>query len=190
MKVSVLKPLKPKATAVWFIEQTSLTFKQISDACGLNILEVEALADDSGIGAIKGESPIVTGEILREEITRCEQDPSASLQFQTMEHFDFSRKKKERQYTPRLRRQDRPDAIAWVLKNHPSFSDHQICRLLSTTSKTIQAIRDKTHVNTSNIKPRHPVTLGFCTKEQLDKAVETASARGGVTSSSPADNMV
>jgi uncharacterized protein len=177
MKVSVLKPLKPKATTVWLLEQTSLTFQQIADACGLNILEVEALADDSGIGAIKGESPLLTGELLREEITRCEQNALASLQFQPMEAVSLSRKTKERQYTPRLRRQDRPDAIAWILKTYPNFSDHQICRLLSTTPKTVQAIRNKTHANASNIKPRHPVTLGFCTEDALEKAIELALAR-------------
>lgn len=185
MSVSPVKPLKPKATAVWLIEQTALTFPQIAQACGLNILEVEALADDSSIGGIKGESPLLSGELTREEIARCEQDPTAILQFQICELFELARKKRERQYTPRMRRQDRPDAIAWVLKHYPHFTDQQICRLLGTTTKTVQAIRNRTHAKTAVIKPRHPVTLGFCTQAQLEAAIELAASKAQVQEGLP-----
>lgn len=167
------KPLKPKATATWLIENTVLTFEQIADSCGLNILEVEALADDSSPGAIRGENPVVSGQLTTQELERCVNDETARLQFQTFANVVPSRKRKESHYLPRARRQDRPDGIAWLLKYYPDLSDSQICRLIHTTSKTVQAIRGKTHHNSPQIKPRDPVFLELCTKEQLDKAIET-----------------
>lgn len=162
------KPLKPKATAMWLIENTVLTFEQIADSCGLNILEVEALADDSSLGAIRGENPIVSGQLTPEELERCVKDETARLHFQTFEGILPSSKRKESHYLPRARRQDRPDGIAWLLKHYPELSDGQICRLIHTTPRTVQAIRTKTHPNWINIKPRDPVFLELCTKEQLD----------------------
>lgn len=165
------KPLKPKATAMWLIENTTLTFQQIADSCGLNILEVEALADDSSLGAIRAENPLVSGQLTAEELDRCAKDETASLQFQTFEEVLPTRKRKESHYLPRARRQDRPDGIAWLLKYYPDLSDAQICRLIHTTPKTVQAIRSKTHHNTAQIKPRDPVFLELCTKEQLDQTL-------------------
>jgi len=173
------KPLKPKATAMWLIENTTLTFEQIADSCALNILEVEALADDSSLGAIRGESPIVSGQLTPEELDRCVKNGTARLYFQAFEEVALTQKRKENRYLPRARRQDRPDGIAWLLKYYPDLSDAQICRLIHTTSKTVQAIRNKTHHNTAQIKPRDPVFLELCTKEQLDQVLEEVLSKKG-----------
>ena len=162
-----LKPLMPKATAIWLIENTALTFKQIAESCGLHVLEVQALADGEDETLLQGENPVHSGQVSLEEIRRCEADETTLLTFRNPVAGILSKTKKERRYMPRAYRQDRPDAIAWVLKQYPSLTDHKICKLLSTTSKTVQAIRNKTHVNMALIKPRHPVLLGLCTETQL-----------------------
>lgn len=172
MASSIHKPLMAKSTAMWLIENTILTFEQISESCGLDILEVQALADDESPGAIKGENPLINGQLTQEELDRCSHDPQARLHFQPFPDFIGSLKKKEGHYIPRSKRQDRPDGIAWILKNYPKMSDNQICQLLHTTPKTIQTIRDRTHHNTTNIKPRNPVSLGLCSDDDLKLMVD------------------
>jgi hypothetical protein len=165
-------PLMPKATAVWLLENTALTFDQIADFCGLHILEIQAIADgDAAVGMV-GLNPLTNGQLTPEEIERCTLDPVARLQMH--ESPALKNKRKGAKYTPLARRHDRPDAIAWVLKYHPELSDAQVVRLLGTTKSTIAAIRGKTHWNTQQIKPRHPVTLGFCAQKDLDLAVSRA----------------
>jgi hypothetical protein len=163
---SKVAPLMPKATAVWLIENTSLTFQQIADSCDLHVLEVENLADSS----LQGENPLLNGQLTQEEIDRCTADEKASLEFQDLS-TPFLTKRKVAKYTPIAFRQDRPNGIAWIIKNHPTMSDATIAKLLATTLKTIKAIRDKTHSQSHIIKPTNPVILGLCTEEQLDAAV-------------------
>ncbi|MGL6187516.1 MAG: cell cycle transcriptional regulator TrcR [Holosporales bacterium] len=173
-KTERLRPLMPKATAVWLIDHTSLTFQQIAESCGLHTLEVQALADGQEEGVfLQGQNPVMSGQLTQEEIKRCEQDEKALLNFQDPFSFVLSKQKKERRYMPRAYRQDRPDAIAWIIKHYPDLSDSKICKLLSTTAKTVQAIRQKTHIHTATIKPRHPVLLGLCTEKQLQEVVST-----------------
>lgn len=162
-----LRPLMPKATAIWLIDNTALTFQQIAESCGLHVLEVQALADGQEEGMLQGENPLRSGQLTPAEISRCEKDEEATLEFQDPLAFLLPKQKKERRYMPRAYRQDRPDAIAWVIKHYPELSDHKICKLLSTTPKTVQSIRQKTHLNSTSIKPRHPVLLGLCTEKQL-----------------------
>ena len=162
-------PLMPRATAVWLIHHTSLTFRQIADSCGLHMLEVQALADGEEEATLQGENPLLNGQLTQNEIDRCTADESGVLVFRNPVAF-LTPLKKERKYTPRAYRQDRPDAIAWLLKQYPELSDNQICRLITTTSKTILSIRQKIHPNMALIKPRHPVLLGLCTEKQLDEA--------------------
>lgn len=172
-----MTPLMPKATAVWLVENTTLTFTQIAEFCGLHELEIQAIADGEVAIGIVGSDPIATGQLTREEIERCQGDPNARL---TMSKNDrpapVSRPKGPR-YTPVAKRQDRPDAIAWLLKNHPELADPQIAKLVGTTKSTIQAVRERTHWNTPNIKQRDPVTLGLCTMADLNNAVDKANRR-------------
>ena len=172
-------PLMPKATAIWLIDHTALTFQQIAESCGLHLLEVEALADDEDDAALKGENPIYSGQLTAEEIKRCEGDETARLTFSDPVAGIVLKPKRDRKYMPRAYRQDRPDAIAWVIKNYPALTDHKICKLLSTTSKTVQAIRRKTHINMATITPKHPVLLGLCTEEQLREATAALGAPDG-----------
>lgn len=165
-----LRPLMPKATAIWLVENTTLTFRQIADSCGLHILEVQALADQEVESTLRGQNPILSGQLTASEIKRCEEDENSVLTFQDPIAMLLPKQKKERRYMPRAYRQDRPDAIAWVIKHYPKLSDNKICALLSTTPKTVQAIRQKTHVRTPHLKPRHPVLLGICTEKQLHDA--------------------
>ncbi len=167
-------PLMPKATAVWLIENTGLTFDQIAEFCNIHPLEVQAIADgESSVGMV-GFNPITSQQLTPEEIKRCEADPTAHLQLTPPITADSLLGKKKTRYTPVSKRQDRPDAIAWLLKFHPSLSDTQICQLLGTTKPMIKSIRTRTHWNTSNIKPRSPVQLGLCTQTELDAAIEAA----------------
>jgi hypothetical protein len=169
-KTERVKPLMPKATAIWLVDNTALTFAQIAHACDLHILEIQALADGQDETMLQGENPLRNGYLTAVEIARCEKDETAVLQFQDPLATLLPQRKKERRYMPRAYRQDRPDAIAWVIKQYPDLSDHKICKLLSTTPKTVQAVRQKTHVNSTTIKPRHPVLLGLCTELQLREA--------------------
>jgi uncharacterized protein len=168
-------PLMPKATAVWLVENTSLSFEQIAEFCGLHALEVQAIADGEVAAQMQGLDPVANGQLTTEEIRRCEADPSARLQLSDQAQPVPMVKHKGPRYTPISKRQDKPDAIAWLLKNHPELSDGQISKLVGTTKPTIAAVRERTHWNSPNIKPRHPVALGLCTLPELEEAVNRAS---------------
>ena len=168
-------PLMPKATAVWLIDNTALSFTQIADFCGLHELEIQAIADgDTAIGIV-GQDPIKTGQLTLAEITRCEKNPDASLKLLEKEAGNI--RTKSAKYTSVAKRQDRPDAIAWILKHHPEMPNAQIRKLLGTTNQTIDSIKNKTHKKITAIKPINPVTLGLCTEADLEKEVIVAKAR-------------
>ncbi len=172
------KPLMPKATAVWLVENTALTFRQIGDFCGLHELEVKGIADEEVARGIKGIDPIKAGQLTAEEIARGEKDPAYRLKLARPKvDVPQSRIRRGPKYTPLSRRQDRPDAIAWLLRNHPELSDAQIMKLVGTTKPTIEAIRNRTHWNIANIKPRDPVALSMCSQIELDEAVRKAAER-------------
>lgn len=168
-------PLMPKATSVWLVENTSLTFDQIATFCQLHPLEVQAIADGEAAVGMIGFNPITSGQLTLDEIKRCEADPKQHLQLNPPVTADSILGKKKARYTPVAKRQDRPDAIAWILKYHPSLSDGQICRLLGTTKNTIASVRNKSHWNSLNIKPRSPVQLGLCSQAELDSAINHSS---------------
>jgi uncharacterized protein len=157
-------PLMPKATAVWLVENTGLSFRQIADFCHLHELEVKGIADGDVAQGIKGLDPVTSGQLNRDEIGKGEADPNYRLKLHE---------------SPVSRRQDRPDAIAWLLRNHPELPDAAIMKLVGTTKPTIQSIRDRTHWNSVNIKPVDPVTLGLCTQLELDLAVRRAARKSG-----------
>lgn len=168
------KPLMPKATAVWLIDNTTLTFEQISNFCGLHILEVKGIADGEVASGITGMSPVTAGQLTSEEIELCQKNPTRTptLSDSARRHIEVKKKKKKTaKYTPVARRQDKPDAIAWITKNYPEMSTAQIEKLIGTTKNTINAIRERSHWNITNIKPRDPVLLGLCSQVELDKAV-------------------
>jgi len=169
-------PLMPKATAVWLVENTTLTFEQIADFCGMHALEVQAIADGEVAVGIVGLDPCANGQLPREEIAKGEQDPDYRLVGSSAPDL-VRHKQKGARYTPVAKRQDKPDAIAWLLRHHPDLSDAQIGKLIGTTKDTIAKVRDRTHWNTTNIKPRNPVTLGLCTEADLEKAVALARHR-------------
>jgi hypothetical protein len=181
LKTTTQQPLMPKATAVWLVENTALTFEQIADFVGLHMLEVQAIADGEVDIGMRGLDPVSTGQVSLAEIERCAADPDARLAMLKSDIPLSSAKQKGARYTPVSKRQDRPDAISWLLKNYPELSDAQISRLIGTTKPTINAIRDKTHWNATNIKPRNPVGLGLCSESDLQKYVAIARARAGIT---------
>ena len=166
-------PLMPRPVAVWLIENTGLTFDQIADFCHLHSLEVQTLADEEGI-KIKGQSPINTGELTKEEIERCEADPEARLKIKDNKLPKPALRSKGPRYTPLSKRGDKPDAIAWLLKHHPELADSQIVKLIGTTKNTINNIRNRTHPNMINIKAQSPVELGLCRYDELDAVVTKA----------------
>ncbi|HWA00611.1 MAG TPA: cell cycle transcriptional regulator TrcR [Caulobacterales bacterium] len=169
--------LMPKATAVWLIEQTSLGFDQIAAFCGLHPLEVQGIANEDVAKGIRGVDPIAAGFLSREEIAKGEKDPAYRLQALEQKRVDIPQvKKKGARYTPIARRQDRPDAIAWFLRNHPEIADSKVVKLIGTTKATIDQVRNRTHWNSSNIKPVDPVSLGLCTQIELDAVVAEAAA--------------
>lgn len=168
-------PLMPHATASWLVDNTALSFTQIADFCGLHILEVQAMADDLASAKYTGRDPVHSGELTHAEIDRGQADPNYKLVMQKAP-VDVSRTKGPR-YTPVSKRQDKPDGIAWILRNHPEISDAQIGRLIGTTRNTINAIRDRSHWNIANIQPKDPVTLGLCSQRELDAAVAKAAKR-------------
>ena len=168
------KPLMPKATAVWLIKNTTLTFDQISEFCGLHPLEVQGIADGEVAVGMVGLDPVTNGQLTQAEINRCEQDASARMQIAKRDIPMPATRTKGPRYTPVSKRQDKPDAITWLLRHHPELPDSQIARLIGTTKPTIQAIRDRTHWNSSNIRPKDPVLLGLCTQTDLNIAVEKA----------------
>ncbi len=172
-------PLMPHATATWLIDHTALSFEQIAEFCGLHILEVQAMADDLAGSKYTGRDPVHSGELTLEEIERGQADASYALQMQKAP-VEVTRTKGPR-YTPVSKRQDKPDGIAWILRNHPEVSDAQISRLIGTTRNTITAIRERTHWNIQNIQPKDPVTLGLCSQRELDAIVAKAAKRAGLT---------
>ncbi|MGX1096082.1 hypothetical protein ACSSVZ_000095 [Amorphus sp. MBR-141] len=168
-------PLMPKATAVWLVDNTSLSFEQIATFCKLHPLEVKAIADGDAAQGIKGLDPVQTGQLTRDEIERAEKDPSHKLDLAISKVRVPETKKRAPRYTPVSKRQDRPNAILWLLRNHPEVKDAQIIRLVGTTKSTIQAIRDRSHWNSPNLQPADPVTLGLCSQIELDLEVDKAS---------------
>ena len=163
-------PIMPKGTAVWLIENTALTFDQIAEFCGLHVLEVQALADDQSSSGMIGVDPVKMGQLSAEEIDRCSKDPNARLRLSPSSIPQIKKKGKSK-YVPLLKRRDRPDAIAWLLKYYPEMSDSVICSLLGTTKSTVISIREKTHVRMNELRPRDPVLLGFCSQIELDAAI-------------------
>ena len=168
-------PLMPKATAVWLVENTSLSFEQIADFCKLHPLEVKAIADGEAALTIKGLDPVLTGQLTREEIDKAQADPKCRLSMAIPKVRVPIAKRKGPRYTPVSRRQDRPNAILWLLRNHPELKDSQIMRLVGTTKPTIEAIRGRTHWNANSLQPLDPVTLGLCSQIDLDFEVEKAA---------------
>ena len=170
-------PLMPKATAVWLLDNTALSFDQVADFCKLHPLEVKAIADGDAAQGIKGLDPIQTGQLTREQITAAEADPNIRLTLaaQKVEMPNADRGKKGPRYTPVSRRQDRPNAILWLVRNHPELKDAAIMRLVGTTKSTISAIRERTHWNAPNLAPMDPVTLGLATQTDLDFEVNRAN---------------
>ena len=185
--------LMPKATAVWLVDNTSLTFEQIADFCGLHPLEVKGIADGEVARDIRGADPIANGQLLREELDAAQESPAYRMRQQKSRHAELLKPaKKAPRYTPVSRRQDRPDAIAWFLRHHPEVADSQVSKLLGTTKATIDQVRNRSHWNTGNIKPVDPVTLGLVTQLELDAVVMKAAqkkakddARKGIVSEGP-----
>ena len=169
--------LMPKATAVWLVDNTSLSFEQIAEFCHLHPLEVKSIADGEVAAGIKGLDPVLTGQLTRDEIEKAERDPGYSLMMaQSKVHLpEVKRKTKGPRYTPLSRRQDRPNAILWLLRNHGELKDAQISRLVGTTKSTIEAVRDRTHWNSPSLQPLDPVTLGLCSQIDLDMEVARAA---------------
>jgi hypothetical protein len=168
----------PHATAAWLVENTSLTFEQIAEFCGLHILEVQAIADDTAATKLTGRDPIRAGELTHEEIEKGQADPDYTLRMH--KEPDPVRRTRGPRYTPVSKRQDKPDGIAWILKNHPEVSDGAIGKLIGTTRNTIGAIRDRSHWNSANIVPKDPVTLGLCSQRELDALVAKAAKKAGI----------
>jgi hypothetical protein len=168
----------PHATAAWLVENSSLTFDQIAEFCGLHILEVQAIADDTAATKLTGRDPVRAGELTHEEIVKGQGDPDYRLQMHKAP--EGVRRTRGPRYTPVSKRQDKPDGIAWIIKNHPEVSDGQIGKLIGTTRTTIAAIRDRSHWNMANITPKDPVTLGLTTQRELDAAVAKAAKAAGI----------
>jgi hypothetical protein len=164
----------PKATAVWLVENTSLTFEQIAAFCELHTLEVQGIADDEVAVGIQGMDPIANGQLTREELERCQGDPTAVLTLAKQDLPQPSKRTKGPRYTPVAKRQDKPDGIAWLLRHHPELKDSQIAKLIGTTKTTILAVRERSHWNSPNIRPRDPVLLGLCSQSDLNAVVERA----------------
>ena len=168
-------PLMPKATAIWLVENTALTFKQIADFCGMHELEIKGIADgEVGMG-IKGLNPISTNQLTKEEIDKAANEPEHSLELNQNEiTIQTERDPKQKKYTPLSKRQERPDAISWLLRNHPELKDSQVAKLVGSTKNMVVSIKNKTNWNMSNIRPQDPVGLGLCKQIDLDEALEKA----------------
>ncbi len=170
-------PFMPKATAVWLVENTTLTFKQIADFCDLHELEVKGIADGDVARGIKAYNPILAGQLSRDEIDSCSNDPNKKLKLIKKINQVEVKERKKPKYTPLSKRQDRPDACLWLCKNAPELNDGQISKLVNSTKNTVSLIRKKSYWNFSNLKPRDPVILGLCTQEAFQKALEKAKRR-------------
>ena len=180
--------LMPKATAVWLIDNTTLTFEQISEFCSLHVLEVQAIADGDVGQGILGFDPILNGQLTQEEIDKCCNDTSLFLTKSNSSLPETKNKNKGPKYIPLARRGDKPDAIAWIVKNHPEVKNNQISKLIGTTKDTIEKIRTRSHWNISNITAKHPVLLSLCTQEDLDEAIIKAGGSIDVQSDESLDN--
>lgn len=178
------KPIMAKATAVWLVDNTTISFKQIAEFCGLHELEVQGIADGDVAAGVKGFDPIANNQLTQEEIDAAEKDPAHKLKLKFYAAAVGEEKRRGPRYTPLSKRQDRPAAILWLVKFHPELTDGQISKLVGTTKPTIQAIRDRTHWNIGNIQPIDPVALGLCKQSELDAAVQKAAkknaAEGGL----------
>lgn len=172
------QPLMPHATASWLVDNTALSFPQIADFCGLHILEIQAIADDMAATKLTGRDPVRAGELTMAEIEKGQKDPAYRLVM--LKGPDQQRRTKGPRYTPVSKRQDKPDGIAWIIRNHPEVSDGQISKLIGTTRTTIAAIRDRTHWNIANIVPKDPVTLGLSSQRELDAVVAKAAKAAGI----------
>lgn len=172
------QPLMPHATASWLVDNTALSFEQIADFCGLHILEVQAIADDTAATKLTGRDPVRAHELTMEEIEKGQKNPDYRLRI--LKGPEQVRRTKGPRYTPVSKRQDKPDGIAWIIRNHPEVSDGAISKLIGTTRTTIAAIRDRTHWNIANIVPKDPVTLGLCSQRELDALVSKAAKAAGI----------
>lgn len=173
------KPLMPKATAVWLVENTSLSFEQIATFCGLHVLEVKGIADGDVAQGIKGMDPVTSNQLTRDEIEAAEKDLSRQLHIAEPKVVmpEAAASKRGPRYTPVSRRHDRPNAVLWLLRNHPELKTSQLMRLVGTTKPTIAQIKDRTHWNSPNLVPQDPVTLGLCSQTDLDNEVKKAARR-------------
>ena len=172
------QPLMPHATATWLIDNSALAFDQIAEFCGLHILEVNAMADDLAATKYTGRDPIHSGELTQAEIDKGQADPKYRLQM--IKAPEAATRSRGPRYTPLSRRQEKPDGIAWILRNHAEVSDAAISKLIGTTRNTITAIRDRSHWNMSNIVPKDPVTVGLCSQRELDAVIAAAAKRAGI----------
>jgi hypothetical protein len=168
----------PHATAAWLVDNTALTFQQIAEFCGLHILEIQAIADDTAATKMTGRDPIRSGELTQVEIDRVSADPEARLVLEKQP--EQLRRTKGPRYTPVSKRQDKPDGIFWIVRNHPEITDNQISKLIGTTKDTIAKIRDKSHWNMANITAKDPVTLGLTTQREMDALVTAAAKKAGI----------
>jgi hypothetical protein len=176
--MTTTKPLMQKATAVWLVDNTSLTFEQIAEFCGMHYLEVKGIADGDVAHGVRGKNPVTAGELTREEIKRAEDDPDYKMKLaESKVEIPEIKAKKRPRYTPVSRRQDRPNAVLWLLRNHAELKDAQIMRLVGTTKPTIQQIKDRSHWNSANLQPQDPVTLSLCSQTDLDAEVSKAAKR-------------
>ncbi|MCB2096793.1 MAG: DUF1013 domain-containing protein [Parvularculaceae bacterium] len=171
------KPLMPLATAVWLIDNTSLSFDQIADFCRLHPLQVKGIADGDVAAGVRGINPVTNNQLTREELESAQADPDYRMKISRPKTIVAEKTRKGPRYTPVSKRQNRPDAILWMVRNHPEVSDAQIAKLLGTTKTTIQSVRDRTHWNSQNITPQDPVGLGLCSQIDLDAIVRKAAAR-------------
>ena len=171
------KPLMAKATAVWLVDNTTLSFKQIADFCGLHELEIQGIADGDVAAGVKGFDPVSNNQLTQEEIEAAEKDPLHKLTLKFNPAAQGEEKRRGPRYTPLSKRQDRPNAILWLVKFHPELADSQIAKLVGTTKPTIQTIRERTHWNIANMQPIDPVALGLCKQSELDAAVQKAAAK-------------
>ncbi|MEE4118648.1 MAG: cell cycle transcriptional regulator TrcR [Paracoccaceae bacterium] len=182
------KPLMAKATAVWLVDNTTLTFRQIAEFCGLHELEVQGIADGDVAAGVKGFDPIANNQLDQSEIDKAEKDPKHRLKLKHNPAAAGEEKRRGPRYTPLSKRQDRPAAILWLVKFHPELSDGQISKLVGTTKPTIQSIRERTHWNIQNIQPIDPVALGLCKQSELDQAVQKANARRAAEGTAMSDD--
>ncbi|MEL6362159.1 MAG: cell cycle transcriptional regulator TrcR [Pseudomonadota bacterium] len=179
------KPLMPIATAVWLIDNTSLSFDQIAEFCVLHPLQVKGIADGDVGAGVRGINPITNNQLTRDEIEKAQDDADYRMKLSRPKTIVAETKRKAPKYTPVSKRQNRPDAIAWMVRNHPEVTDAQIGKLLGTTKTTIQSIRDRTHWNSANLQPQDPVGLGLCSQVELDAVVKKAAAKAARNAPAP-----